>query len=101
MFIVVLNYLKPLSEVDRWMKSHVEFLRKYHASGHFIVSGRQIPRRGGVILARAASREQLDLIIEEDPFYQQGIAEFLVIEFQANMSHPLFRSLTGPPEDNQ
>lgn len=99
MFIIVLSYLKPLSEVDRWMKAHVEFLRRYYASGHFIVSGRQIPRRGGVILARAGDREELDRILEEDPFYEQGIAEFLVIEFQASMSHPLFRSLTRPLDE--
>ncbi len=95
MFIIVLKYLKSLSAVDRWMTQHVAFLRKFYQSGHFIVSGRQIPRRGGIIVARAASRAELDQIIEEDPFYQQEIAEFLVIEFQASMSHPAFRSLTG------
>lgn len=101
MFIVVLNYLKPLSEVDRWMKPHVEFLRNYYASGHFIVSGRQIPRRGGIILARVDSREELDAIIEEDPYYQQGIAEFMVIEFQASMSHPSFRELIRDRTDEK
>jgi len=101
MFIIVLKYLKSLSEVDRWMKQHVAFLQKFYQSGHFIVSGRQIPRRGGIIVARASSRAELDQIIEEDPFFEHGVAEFLVIEFQASMSHPAFRSLTGLDETHR
>ena len=100
MFIIVLKYLKSLSEVDRWMKQHVAFLQKFYQSGHFIVSGRQIPRRGGVIVARASSRAELDQIIEEDPFFEHDVAEFLVIEFQASMSHSAFRSLTGLNESS-
>ena len=48
--------------------ANVAFLKKYYASGNFLISGRQIPRTRGIIVAVAASREQIEAIIAEDPF---------------------------------
>ena len=44
MFIIELVYTAPLSEIDKHMKAHMTFIRKYYASGHFLVSGRKVPR---------------------------------------------------------
>ena len=43
--------------------AHVRFLEKYYASGHFLVSGRKIPRDGGVILAVGEDRDEIEAII--------------------------------------
>ena len=32
------------------MKAHVAFLNKHYASGRFVVSGRKVPREGGIII---------------------------------------------------
>lgn len=66
------------------MNAHVIFLKKYYASGNFLVSGRQIPRDGGIILAVGKSRRQIEAIIEEDPFYEHDLADFRIIEFRAS-----------------
>jgi uncharacterized protein YciI len=66
------------------MEAHVKFLKKYYASGHFVVSGRKIPRDGGIILAIGKSREAIDRIVSEDPFHMHGLAEFRIIEFRAS-----------------
>lgn len=60
MFVIELVYKVPLTEIDAHMKAHMAFLNKYYASGHFLVSGRKIPREGGIILAtgRAAKRSK-------------------------------------------
>ena len=50
------------------MAAHVRFLKKYYASGHFLVSGRKIPRDGGIILAVGKRRDEIEAIIKEDPF---------------------------------
>jgi len=42
-----------------------------------------VPRTGGVILARCESREKLEDIIREDPFFEYGIADFEITEFYA------------------
>jgi uncharacterized protein YciI len=49
-----------------------------------LISGRKIPRDGGIILALANSRDELEGIMREDPFCKDGLAEFRVIEFRAS-----------------
>jgi uncharacterized protein YciI len=84
MFVIELIYKAPLAEIDASMRAHMTFLKKYYASGHFLVSGRKIPRDGGIILAVGDSREQIETIAREDPFYARGLADFRVIEFRAS-----------------
>ena len=84
MFVIELVYKADLAQIDAHMAAHVRFLKKYYASGHFVVSGRKIPREGGIILAVARSPQEIQTIIEQDPFYARGLAEFRVIEFRAS-----------------
>jgi uncharacterized protein YciI len=84
MFVIELIYKAPLSEIDAHLRAHVKFLNKYYASGHFLVSGRKIPRDGGIILAVGESRDQIEAIVREDPFCVRGLADFRVIEFRAS-----------------
>ena len=84
MFIIELSYKAPLEQVDALMKPHMAFLNKHYASGHFLVSGRKIPRDGGIILAVGKSREEIEAIAAQDPFCQKGVADFRVIEFRVS-----------------
>ena len=84
MFVIELIYKVDLAEIDAHMAAHVKFLKKYYAAGHFLVSGRKIPRDGGIILAVGESRDQIEGIVAEDPFYVHGLADFRVIEFRAS-----------------
>jgi uncharacterized protein YciI len=84
MFVIELIYKADLAEIDAHMADHVRFLKKYYASGNFLVSGRKIPRDGGIILAVGQNRQQIQAIIEEDPFYARGLADFRIIEFRAS-----------------
>ena len=84
MFVIELIYKAPLAKIDAHMAAHVIFLKKYYASGHFLVSGRKIPRDGGIILAVGKSREEIEGILQEDPFHKHGLADFRIIEFRAS-----------------
>ena len=84
MFVIELTYRASLAEIDAQMSAHVRYLKKYYASGHFVVSGRQIPRAGGIILAVGNSREEIEAIARQDPFCAKGLADFRVIEFRAS-----------------
>jgi uncharacterized protein YciI len=84
MFVIELTYKVDLSEIDAHMAAHVKFLKKYYASGNFLVSGRKIPRDGGIMLAVGASRKHIETIIQEDPFHARGLADFRIIEFRAS-----------------
>jgi uncharacterized protein YciI len=83
-FVIELTYKVDLLEIDAHMAAHVAFLKKYYASGNFLISGRKIPRDGGIILAVGKSRKQIQAIIEEDPFHELGLADFRIIEFRAS-----------------
>jgi len=84
MFVIELIYKADLSQIDAQMKAHVAFLQKYYAAGNFLVSGRKIPRDGGIILAVGRDKQQLEAIMNEDPFYTHGLADFRIIEFRAS-----------------
>lgn len=86
MFIISLNYIKPLEEVDTLLEEHVEYLKEQYRLGSFLASGRKTPRTGGVILARAVSREEIETIITLDPFYRHGVAEYKITEFSPTMT---------------
>jgi uncharacterized protein YciI len=84
MFVIELTYKAALADIDAHMAAHVMFLKKYYAAGNFLVSGRKIPRDGGIILAVGKSRDQIEALVEEDPFYAHGLADFRIIEFRAS-----------------
>jgi uncharacterized protein YciI len=84
MFVIELSYKVDLAEIDAHMAAHVRYLKKYYKSGNFLVSGRKIPRDGGIILAAGESREEVERIVSEDPFHVHGLADFRVIEFRAS-----------------
>ena len=84
MFIIELTYKADLEQIDAHMKAHVAFLRKHYSSGHFVMSGRKIPRDGGIIMTVGASREEIEAIAAEDPFCKRGLADFRIIEFRVS-----------------
>ena len=84
MFVVELIYKAELEKIDARMRAHMAFLKKHYAEGRFLISGRKVPRDGGVILALAGSRDELEAIMRDDPFCRDGLAEFRIIEFRAS-----------------
>jgi uncharacterized protein YciI len=67
--------------VDKFIEEHVRYLDKYYEKGHFLMSGRKEPRMGGVILAQASSVEEINIILAEDPFHRENLANYEVTEF--------------------
>jgi uncharacterized protein YciI len=84
MFLLELTYTAPLERIDAAMKAHMRWLNANYAAGHFLMSGRKIPRDGGVILATGVSREAVEAIANEDPFVTQGLATVRIVEFRAS-----------------
>jgi uncharacterized protein YciI len=84
MFVIELIYKADLAQIDAQMTAHMRFLRKYYAAGNFLVSGRKIPRDGGIVLAVGKSKQEIEDIVKQDPFCKHGLAEFRIIEFRAS-----------------
>jgi uncharacterized protein YciI len=88
MFIIELIYKAELSEIDASMADHMAYLNKHYAAGRFMMSGRKVPREGGIIVATGESRAEVEALVAEDPFVARGLAEFRVIEFRASQRAP-------------
>lgn len=95
MFVILLNYNKPPPETGSLLEEHRAFFERSFASGHFLVSGRRMPYAGGVILAKADSRAELEQIIRSDPYVREQLLEFEVIEFTPLMTAPDLAGLRG------
>ena len=84
LFVIELLYTAPLAAIDAAMSAHVRFLKQHYADGTFLVSGRKIPRDGGVILAVGESRAAIEAVMRNDPFCARGLAEVRIIQFRAS-----------------
>jgi uncharacterized protein YciI len=90
MFIVELTYKKAMSEVEKYLQAHRDFLDEQYANGTFIASGPKNPRDGGVIFVREMERSKLDKIIALDPFFTEKISEFKITDFAVTKRSPNF-----------
>ena len=97
MFVIELIYKVPLAAIDASMSAHVKFLKKYYAAGNFLISGRKIPRDGGIIVAVGESRQRIEAIMREDPFCARGLADIRVIEFRASQRADDIQRKLDPP----
>ena len=90
MFIITLTYLKPAEEIDALLAAHRAYLHEQYENGMFLISGRMVPRTGGVILATADSRADIEAVIELDPFREAGVASYQITEFVPTMAAEIF-----------
>nr|WP_297161727.1 YciI family protein [uncultured Dysgonomonas sp.] len=86
MFIVILTYKVPLEEIEAHLENHIIYLKEQYKAGNFLASGRKVPRSGGVILAKTAEKSELELILTQDPFNQNNLADYEIIEFIPSMT---------------
>lgn len=93
MFIIDLNYIVPLEQLDAHMAEHVKFLNTYYKQNIFLTSGRKVPRTGGIIIATGKSKEELEAIMSADPFCKHRLAEVTITEFLNSQMHPEFKKM--------
>jgi uncharacterized protein YciI len=90
LYVIDLTYTAGLDAIDRLLEPHRSFLKEQYDAGLFLASGPKNPRTGGMILARAESRESLERVLEQDPFKAERVADYQVTEFSPVMTAPNF-----------
>ncbi|MDO5571940.1 MAG: YciI family protein [Bacteroidales bacterium] len=90
MFIFILTFLKPISEVEKYSDAHFEYLDKYYKAGNFLVSGKQNPWIGGAIICFAKDRAEAEKIASNDPFLINDIVKYDITELEATKWAPSF-----------
>jgi uncharacterized protein YciI len=83
-FVIELVYKVDLAQIDAAMGPHLAFLRAQYDAGRFVMSGRKVPRDGGVILAVGDDREAIEAVVMQDPFVAKGLAEYRIVQFRAS-----------------
>lgn len=83
LFIINITYTAPIEQIDAHLVEHRAYLDRCYAEGHYLTSGPQVPRTGGIIIAQGTSRAKVDALMAEDPFLIHGLIEYDVIEFEA------------------
>lgn len=81
LFVIDIEYSVPQEKVDTLIADHMTFVKKNYAEKRFIVSGPKVPRSGGMIIAVAESKDEVEALINEDPFYVHQVADFTITEF--------------------
>lgn len=82
MYLILLQYIRPLAAIDHYLEEHLAFLNKQQREGKFILAGGRKPRTGGIIICNASSRREVEQILAEDPFDKYQLAMYEVIEFE-------------------
>jgi uncharacterized protein YciI len=80
MFILMVTYLKSLEEIDSLMPPHRQYLERHYRDGTFLLSGRKVPRTGGMILATGDDVDAITEITRADPFVLAGAAHYDIIQ---------------------
>ena len=82
MYLINISYKVPVEQVEPYFEPHIAFVRKYVASDIFLLTAKKVPRSGGILLANVGTKEELEKILQEDPFREFDLAEFQVQEIQ-------------------
>ena len=85
MYVLLVTYRVPLERIDELRPAHVAYLQEHYANGTFLVSGRQRPPAGGLIVAGDVDRTGLERIVATDPYVTEGAAEYTIVEFGPTM----------------
>jgi uncharacterized protein YciI len=93
MYVVILNYIRLVEEVETLLAGHIDWLNRYFDADIFIAAGRKDPRTGGMLLVRDIERERLEAILAEDPFV--AVAQYEVTKVNVTRAAEAFSGLTG------
>ena len=83
MFVVVINYTKPIEHVDAVRNEHLAWIGEQTKAGRLLLAGRQTSGKGGVLIFNVASRAEVEGYCKQDPYAQNAVATYDYIEFDA------------------
>lgn len=91
LFIILVHYKVSIETIDQYLDAHRNFLDEGYQKNYFVASGPKIPRTGGVIISQLNNREQLDAILNDDPFKIHNLADYEILEFTPIKYHQQFK----------
>lgn len=80
-YLVQIDYTIPVEALGDAIQRHRDFLQTGYERGWLLMSGPRNPADGGVVIARAPSREALEAFFKDDPYQVAGLANHTFTEF--------------------
>ncbi|MFH0735897.1 MAG: YciI family protein [bacterium] len=93
MFIVSITFTSPITEVEKHLSAHLEYVKVQHENNNFIAAGPKTPLTGVIILSKLKIKEELESIMFKDPYYIAGLADYQITEFIPSMTAVGFENL--------
>ncbi len=90
MFIIHINYKKPLDIVDQYVNAHRTYMDAGYKKNYFVASGPKNPRTGGLIISNMKDKEELKNFLKNDPYNINQVADYIIEEFIPVKYHPDF-----------
>jgi uncharacterized protein YciI len=76
--------------------AHRRFLQQGYDQGRFLLSGPSIPPAGGILIARAQSRAELDRFLADEPYCKARVMRFArITEFDPVQHQPVLDDWFG------
>lgn len=94
-FIIEITYTGTAEEIGATVSDHRAFLQTGYDLGWLLVSGPQVPRTGGMIVARAPSLAEIQDFFKNDPYQIKGLAAYRFVEFEPVKHQDFLKSWLG------
>jgi uncharacterized protein YciI len=96
-FLLEGEHLVPFERrAPELIASHRQFLQQGYDRGRFLVSGPSIPARGGILIARAESVDELNDFLADEPYCKAKVMRFVrVTEFDPVQHQPILKDWFG------
>ena len=76
--------------------AHRQFLQQGYDRGRFLLSGPSIPPKGGILIARAESLEELNEFLADEPYCRAKVMRFSrITEFDPVQHQPILNDWFG------
>jgi len=90
-FLVDIRYKIPAGNLGDILPEHRAFLQIGYDKGLLLASGPKEPRDGGIVVARANSKEEITEFFKNDPYALHDVATHTVIEFNPVKHQPFLK----------
>jgi uncharacterized protein YciI len=93
-YLLMARYTRPVEEVDALLEDHKAWIGRN--ADKILLTAREEPLIGGMILARAGSLDEIWAMIRDDPFHAAGMSEYEVREYNPVRAAPGVEGLLEP-----
>ncbi|WP_295698446.1 YciI family protein [uncultured Helicobacter sp.] len=82
LFVCLVHYTQPFEEILKRLDEHRTYLKMGYEKGFLLASGPRIPKDGGIIIGKFASKDEAITFSQNDPFTRHNLAQYEILTFE-------------------